>query len=253
MRWPGWPLMPMAGYCQTITTGATGTLALKFTGTGFTGSITDVRVMKYPRGLLTGVYIRYARGLSINGIHYETIGSNQLGSCDLTLEDCSGAVAGYHTYIADSIHARTGIVLTNCGVTINGAHMNNASGYAMNNLIYYAGSNNKCLALGLTNSGTTPAYPKPFGGWVVGDPGPSVFGNMGMFPITGGTYNGNLLFEYNDRYPDLQWRAGTTVKDKIFGDASTGDLYMDITRKLLWRDISGNTKMSLDLSKGCSI
>lgn len=238
-------------YCQTITTGATGTLALKFTGAGFTGSITDVRVMKSPRGLNTGLYMRYAQGIAINGIHCEMIGANQLNSRDVYLEGCSGSINGYNTYMDDPLTARYGIYLVNCrGLVINGALITSANGYSMHNLVYFDSNCKDCLALGLSkgvNTGSTA----PFGGWVShSGTGGGVFSQLGIFPTDGGTYNGNIFFTYNDRYASIDWRSGTTTKTKIQGDASAGDFYMDITRKLLWRDMSGNTKMTLDLSKG---
>lgn len=238
------------GYCQTITTGATGVLTLKFDAIAFTGSITDVRVMKYPRGLNTGVFIRYARGLSINGIHYETIGSNQPNSRDLCLEDCTGTVNGYHTFVSGSTHARCGIYLTNSGIAINGVHQNNILGYALNYLVYFAGTTNNSLVLGLTKATATPQSPKPHSAWVTGDTGPSVFGNIGIFPESGGAYSGNLKLAYNDRYPSMLWRSATTNMVGLYTDVLNGDFFFDVTRKLYFRDITAAVKMTLDLSKG---
>ena len=195
--------------------------------------------------------MRYAQALSINGLHCELIGANQLNSRDVSLEGCSGSVNGYSTYMNDSLTARYGIYCVNCpGVTINGANLNSAAGYSLQNLVYFDSNCLNCLALGLSKALNTGAT-DPFGGWVSHNgQGGGVFSQLGVFPTTGGTYNGNWFFSYNDRYAGLYGRSGTTNKGYFQIDVSNGNPYIGGAGPCRFRDMSGNTKALIDLTKG---
>jgi hypothetical protein len=65
-----------------------------------------------------------------------------------------------------------------------------------------------------------------------------------LFRNTGGTYSGNITFDYADRYPQITWRSGNIGKIAILGDVQQGHLYIDISagKNIYFRDgLSGST------------
>ena len=40
--------------------------------------------------------------------------------------------------------------------------------------------------------------------------------------ISGGTYNGNISFAYNDRYPSIEYRTGGTIDGRVWKDVNSG-------------------------------
>ena len=43
----------------------------------------------------------------------------------------------------------------------------------------------------------------------------------------GGTYNGNITFAYNDRYPAIEYRTGNTVDGRLWKDVSGGNFLLE--------------------------
>lgn len=50
--------------------------------------------------------------------------------------------------------------------------------------------------------------------------------NARCFPETGGTYNANFLFNYNDTFPTIYFRSGTTQVGYWQFNANTGDMFI---------------------------
>lgn len=74
--------------------------------------------------------------------------------------------------------------------------------------------------------------------------------NFGLLSRVPGPYDGRMYMLLNDRYPNLAWYKGSTIMANLNTDVLYGDFYFNVTRKLYWRNLSGNVRLSLDLSKG---
>jgi hypothetical protein len=72
-----------------------------------------------------------------------------------------------------------------------------------------------------------------------------------FFPNSGGTYNGNFVFAYDDHFPGLQIKSGSTVKSYLAVDVNLGDTTWDVAtgRSYAFRDgIGGGGGTVINLS-----
>ncbi len=62
---------------------------------------------------------------------------------------------------------------------------------------------------------------------------------------SGGTYNGNVVFNPDDRYPQIAWRSGNTVMAKLMANASDGYLFVDSSAGFKFRTPASGSQTTL--------
>jgi len=69
--------------------------------------------------------------------------------------------------------------------------------------------------------------------------------------ISGGTYNGNITFAYNDRYPSIEYRKGGTIDGRLWKDVNNGYfLFENVTNGFIFE--SSNSE-ALRISSGGNV